>query len=88
MKADVEIYATNSEIIVSKNQANQLIARFQIVEQLPSGPQRSGKFLHLSLTSAQATRLLGMLQAWHARMGLPDPVTPEMIDVPRAKDRS
>lgn len=88
MKADVEYYATDAEIIVNKSQLGQLITRFQIVDQLPSGPQRSGKFLHLILTSAQATRLLGALQAWHKHMGLPDPAIPEAIDVPPAKDRN
>jgi hypothetical protein len=88
LKFDIEHYVTDAEIIVDPKLPNQMITRFQLVDQLPSGPQRNGKYVHLTLTSAQATRLLGTLQAWHQRTGLPNPLIPEGIVVPPAKDRN
>jgi hypothetical protein len=89
MKADIELYLTDPDVIIDKKQPSQLIIRAQLVEQRPSGPQRSGKYAHMTMTLEQAMRLLLTLQGVHAALKLPPlAVPPTMIDVPPAKDRN
>ena len=65
-----------------------LVLRFQTVESKDNRPQRSGKYIHLELTTAFAMQLLGHLTEAKRRLGLPDPLESTVIAVPPAKDRN
>jgi hypothetical protein len=88
MQADFNFDVALPEIILSaKNPA--LALRFQTVDQPPSGPQLSGKYIHLTMTLGQAMLLLAQLQKVQQHLGAPIPsVEPKPIYVPPAKDRN
>lgn len=88
LKPDFSYDVTEPVIILSeKNPALSL--RFQTVDQPPSGPQLSGKYIHLTMTLDQAMLLLAHLQAVQRHIGAPVPdVQATPIHVPPAKDRN
>jgi hypothetical protein len=87
MKADFHHYVTDPEIAMNEG-GKGLIIRFQTVDQRSTGPQRSGKYIHLEIAVDPALRLMGVLQAMQKAMHLPDPPQVNMIAVPPAKDRN
>lgn len=87
MKADYEFDITDLDLIVSQD-GKGLMLRAQTVDQPPTGPRRSGKYIHLSLTPSQAMRLLGHLQRAQAHFGYPDVADAETVKVPPRKDQN
>lgn len=88
MKADFNFDVTEPEIALSAN-LPALLLRFQTVDQPPSGPQRSGKYIHLSMTLDQAMYLLARLQAVQRHTSAPVPSIQEIpIAVPLASKRN
>ena len=57
MKADLDITGYQPDLVAGKD-GQQVIVRCEIVDQPATGPQRSGKYIHLGLTAADAMRLL------------------------------
>jgi hypothetical protein len=88
MKADLEIYALDPNVIVMSDQQSQLIIRCEMVDQLPAGPKRNGKYVHLTMTMGQAMRLLSMLQGVQHQYGLASEPPATIIPVPPTKDRN
>jgi hypothetical protein len=88
VKADYNFDVTGPEIALSaRNPA--LLLRFQTVDQPPTGPRESGKYIHLSMTLNQAMYLLAQLQAVQRHTGAPVPSVQETpLQVPPAKERN
>jgi hypothetical protein len=87
MEADLDLSGCNPALIVSKNNS-QIVIRCEQVTHVPSGPQRTGKYIHLGMTAADAMLLLAQLKEAQRRQVLPDPPgQPTMTDVPPEKDR-
>jgi hypothetical protein len=85
MQADFDITGYAPDLVVGKN-GRQAIIRCEIVDQPSEGPRRSGKYIHLGLTAADAMRLLAHLQGAQKQFGWPIPQG-IMIDVPPPIDR-
>lgn len=85
MNADYSYDITDLELVVSKDGSIFMI-RAQVVDQPPSGPRRSGKYIHLTMTAKHAMNLLPMLQNAQKQHGLKagGPVT--TLDVPGKRD--
>lgn len=63
--------------------------RAQLVDHSGPQPQRTGRFVHLSVSTADAMRLLALLKDVQKQRALPDFDQPtEMILTPPAKDRN
>ena len=86
--ADIDVTGRLPELVVFRNNS-QMVIKCEIVDQSASGPQPSGRTIHLGLTAEDAMRLLTLLKAVQQELGLPDsgvPVT--TTPVPPAKDRN
>jgi hypothetical protein len=86
--ADIDVIGRLPELVVFRNKS-QMFIKCEIVDQSASGPQPSGRTIHLGLTAEDAMRLLTLLKAAQQQLGLPDsggPVT--TTPVPPAKDRN
>jgi hypothetical protein len=86
--ADIDVTGRLPELVVFRNQSH-IVIKCEIVDQPASGPQPSGRTIHLGLTAEDAMRLLTLLKAAQQELGLPDsggPVT--TTPVPPAKDRN
>jgi hypothetical protein len=86
MKPDHYFYVCDPELVGAEN-ANPTL-RFQTTEEREGRYRRSGKYIHLEMTSAFAMQLLGHLKAYQQALGLPEPPAPTRIDIPPAKDRN
>jgi hypothetical protein len=86
--ADIEVTGRLPELVVFRNKS-QMVIKCEIVDQSTSGPQPSGRTIHLGLTVEDAMRLLTLLKAAQQELGLPDsggPVTTTPVSPP--KDRN
>jgi hypothetical protein len=59
--ADHDLSACEPDVIVTNN-PRQVIVRARLLEQTPEGPQKSDKYIHLTLTTAEAMQLMNLLQ--------------------------
>ena len=87
MKADSEFFVTDFALL-ARPDGNGFVVRGETVDQLPSGPQRSGKYIHLTMTPKQAASLLAHLQAAQKQFGFPIAPPSDKTAVPPAKDRN
>jgi hypothetical protein len=88
MQVDFEFDVAHPEIILSAT-SSALALRFQTVDQPPSGPQLSGKYIHLTMTLGQAMYLLARLQAVQQHTGVSIPtIEGESIFIPPARSRN
>lgn len=83
MKADLELYITDVEVIMNRD-GSALLLRAQLVDQPASGPVKSGKYVHLTMRRGQAELLRGQL---HGLLG-GEPLQGEKTWVPPEKDRN
>jgi hypothetical protein len=87
--ADIDVTGRLPELVVFRNQSH-IVIKCEIVDQPASGPQPSGRTIHLGLTAEDAIRLLTLLKAAQQQLGLPDwtggPVTTTPIHP--TKDRN
>jgi hypothetical protein len=86
MKADFNHDVTDIELM-SDARGAVFVIRSQVIDQLPSGPRRSGKYIHLTMTARQAMRLLALLHGAQTKLNLPIPADVRLTTVPPAKDR-
>lgn len=86
MKPDHYFYVCDPELIGAIGDPNPTL-RFQTTEEREGRYRRSGKYIHLEMTSAFAMQLLGHLRAYQQAMGLPEPLPPTRIDIPPTKDQ-
>jgi hypothetical protein len=87
MKDDTTFDVHNFAVLANLN-LTSVSVRAQIVDQLPSGPQLSEKYVRLTMTTEQAMFLLAMLQAVQARLSLGIAGTVHEVTVPPAKERN
>jgi hypothetical protein len=87
VNAEFQFDATDVELVVNK-QLTAFIIRAETIDQPPTGPQRSGKHIHLTITTKQALRLLSMLEAARQKLGLHREPPASALTVPPAKDRN
>ncbi|SDR10788.1 hypothetical protein SAMN05519103_00772 [Rhizobiales bacterium GAS113] len=88
MNPKIKLDVTDPDVVLNRQMTAALL-QFQIVDQQPHGPQRSGEYIHLSMTPAAAMNLMLLLQQAKKMMGWPDPDgSPQTISVPPAKDRN
>jgi hypothetical protein len=87
MKAEFEYSVTDVQLIANP-QKTAFLLRSEVVDQPSTGPVRSGKHIHLTMTTKQAMRLLSMLQAAQANFGLEIAQESKPLYVPPAKDRN
>ena len=86
MKSDLDVSGYQPDLVAGKD-GRQIIVRCEIIDQIATGPRRSGKYIHLDLTAADAMQLLSRLQAAQKQFGWPVPQT-TVISVPPAADRN
>ncbi len=87
-KPELEVYIGDFAPIFNLEKT-ALMLRSQLVDHTPHGPQLSGKYIHLTMSTELAMQLLAVLQEAQKTLGLArhlDQV--EVIAVPPAKDRS
>jgi hypothetical protein len=84
----IALLACDPRIIEPHDTPNSVTLRFQIVDQTPNGPQRSGKYAHLGVTIRDAMKLLVYLQTLAAQRKLRVEAETVVIEVPPAKDRN
>jgi hypothetical protein len=88
MNADFDFHVADPEVAINPG-GTMLVLRFQTAEPFQHGHKRSGKYIHLNMTTDFAMRLLAVLQQVKEMMALPDPPPlPPAILVPPVKDRN
>jgi hypothetical protein len=87
MKPAFDLYGIAPQVMTTKDGKNFTI-QWESVEQTPSGPRRTEKYIHLSMTAADAMRLLGLLEGARQTHGLPVQANVTQLDVPPLKDRN
>jgi len=87
MEAEINLSAANPCLVVQKD-GSQIVIRCEEVEQTRNGPRKSGRYIHLGMTTADATQLLALLKDAEQRQALVGGHHRVMIvDVPPEKDR-
>lgn len=86
MKADFA-YDVLDPTLVMNAQKTSILIRCEIFDQRPEGHRRSGKHVHLTMTTGEAMRLLAQLQAAQKISGVAAP-SASATQVPPTKDRN
>lgn len=87
-KVDHDLSGISPDIIIDPRKPNQMILRSELVGHHPT-TRRTGRFVHLGMTAADAMRLLALLKDVQKQQGWADPVDPvQSTAVPPAKDRN
>ncbi len=88
-KRDHDLVGCDPVILMSSADAAQIEIRTELIDHSGLVARRSGRFVHLGISLADAMQLLALLKGLQKQLGLPDHAGPVRgISVPPAKDRN